>query len=803
MSIIKKITAIKQFGLFKDFEWNNSVKRATGEVLCLGDINIFFGRNYSGKSTVAKLLRSFEKHGLPSHYDNADFAVELEDGTNITSTNLTQQQFAVRVYTQDFIYDNLSFLMDTRNDAGEIVPFAIIGEENTRIEARIKAIKDELGVENEGVETGLYKKLREIKDARAAKEDELSEFQRKYNADLHKVALDKSIGIKYKSELYGDINYTIAKLESDLLEVADKDYVRPTDDALDAAKQTTKEKRLPAPDAISTYKFSRSALLMLTKELLERDVLSSEKIADLVRDAVLESWVKKGVEYHEQHGHDRCLFCNQSMPHERWISLQKHFDEESKTLSNEITELITKLTEEVSSVRAIPELDKRQYYAIYESKVEELNLTLVEAKKEYCTGLESAIAELKKRQAAISSTRQYRVPEDCTAKIDNVLVAQKSLREKMTDYTLNLEKEKGKAHRLLRLNRVHEAESTYNFMARKETIVQLGSEKSALEEKVNVQSDLIASKLKDIEELQKSLRDEGRAAQLINNFLAFQEVNALRLQVENIPVVGSAPRTTFKIYRGDSSAYNLSEGERSIIAFCYFLAKLKSETQRPIVVIDDPISSLDSNHIYYVYSLIRGILLKESLSSQLIMLTHNLDFLKYLRRLTISGDNRSVAWFIVENLGGKAEIRPMPKHLKEFITEFNYLFERIYNCAVAELADDDYAEKVYGFGNAARKFLELYLYFKFPEGDSNKTLAKNEHMKEVFGDVVASFMIDRVLNEGSHLVGRLERAAVPVDQAEIKSVAREILKVVKNTDASQYGALLRSIGKAQCDPISA
>ena len=126
---------------------------------------------------------------------------------------------------------------------------------------------------------------------------------------------------------------------------------------------------------------------------------------------------------------------------------------------------------------------------------------------------------------------------------------------------------------------------------------------------------------------------------------------------------------------------------------------------------------------------------------------------------------------------------------------------KIYNCAVAELADDDYAEKVYGFGNAARKFLELYLYFKFPEGDSNKTLAKNEHMKEVFGDVVASFMVDRVLNEGSHLVGRLERAAVPVDQAEIKSVALKILECVKRSDEEQYKALLRSIGKEQNDPI--
>ena len=800
MSTIKKILSIKNFGLFKDFEWNNSVKSSTGEVLSLTDINIFYGRNYSGKSTIAKLLRSFERHSLPSHYDNADFMVEFEDGTRATSASLNHHHFDVRVYTQDFIYDNLSFLMDTRDDAGEIVPFAIIGEENTRVTAEIKAIKDELGVEKEGMETGLYKKLRETREEYAAKEEEVREFEKRYNADLHKVALDKTSGIKYKSELYGDINYTVGKLEADLLEVVDKAYVKPTDDAIDAAKQIIKEKHLPIPDAISPHKFSRSELLTRTKELLGRDVVSAEKIGDLLKDAVLEAWVKKGVEYHEQHGHEKCLFCNQSMPSERWLDLQKHFDEESKKLLAEITSLVSKIEDEIERVKEIPELNKSQYYAVYESKIQELNESLVAAQNEYCNGLTIAIAELKARQLAISSIRIYDEPEDCTAKLEDILLKQRLLRDAASAYTTNLDKEKLKAQKLLRLNKVCEAESMYSFTTRKGKIDQLSQEMKSFDARVSEQSKIISDKLRKIDELLGSLRDEGKAARLINQYLSCHEINGLRLQVENLEM-GDSPRTTFKIYRGNLPAYNLSEGERTIIAFCYFLARLKSDAEQPIVTIDDPISSLDENHIYYIYSLIRGVILKESLCSQLIVMTHNLDFLKYLKRLKTYGASRTCAWFIVVNIGGRAEIRLMPKHLKEFVTEFNYMFEKIYHCATTEQTDDDYAEKVYGFANSARKFLELYLYFRFPEGKADETLAKNTHMKEVFGEEVASFMIDRVLNEGSHLVGRLERAAVPVDQAEMKSVALMILKSVKCSDEAQYKALLRSIGKEQNDPI--
>ena len=47
----------------------------------------------------------------------------------------------------------------------------------------------------------------------------------------------------------------------------------------------------------------------------------------------------------------------------------------------------------------------------------------------------------------------------------------------------------------------------------------------------------------------------------------------------------------------------------SNLPFCYFMAKLEDvETKgsKPIIWIDDPISSLDSNHIFFVYSLINA-----------------------------------------------------------------------------------------------------------------------------------------------------------------------------------------------------
>jgi wobble nucleotide-excising tRNase len=83
---------------------------------------------------------------------------------------------------------------------------------------------------------------------------------------------------------------------------------------------------------------------------------------------------------------------------------------------------------------------------------------------------------------------------------------------------------------------------------------------------------------------------------------------------------------------------SLSEGEKTAIALCYFLSTVEAEGRKRkdlIVVVDDPISSLDTKALNYAFSIIKAAL---SDVGQLIILTHNLHFMnetkKWLKKKT-------------------------------------------------------------------------------------------------------------------------------------------------------------------------
>ena len=102
-------------------------------------------------------------------------------------------------------------------------------------------------------------------------------------------------------------------------------------------------------------------------------------------------------------------------------------------------------------------------------------------------------------------------------------------------------------------------------------------------------------------------KDESKGAELVNQHLThFFGHSELKLVAE-----GNAPNILFKIVRENSYANNLSEGECSLISFCYFIAKMEDElkdesnSDKLIIYIDDPISSLDSNHIFLCLVLLK------------------------------------------------------------------------------------------------------------------------------------------------------------------------------------------------------
>lgn len=116
----------------------------------------------------------------------------------------------------------------------------------------------------------------------------------------------------------------------------------------------------------------------------------------------------------------------------------------------------------------------------------------------------------------------------------------------------------------------------------------------------------------------------------------------------------------YQIKRPDGTLVEstLSEGEVTFITFLYFLQWIKGSqneedvTQDRVIVIDDPISSLDSNILFVVSSLlkdvIRKVLVGESNIKQVFVLTHNVYFHKELSFMGNGKDsNKNIHYWIL------------------------------------------------------------------------------------------------------------------------------------------------------------
>lgn len=290
----------------------------------------------------------------------------------------------------------------------------------------------------------------------------------------------------------------------------------------------------------------------------------------------------------------------------------------------------------------------------------------------------------------------------------------------------------------------------------------------------------------------------------MNNFFGHQ---FLTLEAKKHEIAGEeSKRIRFEVIRDGKKAYHLSEGECSLLAFCYFLAKLDDTNTRdskPIIWIDDPISSLDGNHIFFVYSLLNAEIVSAGKFKQLFVSTHNLDFLKYLKKLkgTYLGQDGKPkdyqkGYFVVVRQDKTSTVGVMPKYLKKYVTEFNYLFHQIHKCAEIATVDDTNYVTFYNFANNARKFFEIYLYYKYPDqGMSEETL------RLFFGEAkIPAVLTDRINNEYSHLCGVFERGSTPVEVPEMQTAARQIIERLQ-ADKEQFSALLKSIGVAEAAEV--
>ena len=140
--MITKFKTIKNLAVFQNFFWDNSVLNEKNKTEEFKKINIIYGRNYSGKTTLSRIVRALDKGEICNKYENPEFEISIKNlESPININNLNSHQKIIRVFNKDFVKENLRFFV---NSDENITPFAMPGG-NAGIQEEIDQLQSTLG----------------------------------------------------------------------------------------------------------------------------------------------------------------------------------------------------------------------------------------------------------------------------------------------------------------------------------------------------------------------------------------------------------------------------------------------------------------------------------------------------------------------------------------------------------------------------------------------------------------------------------------------------------------------------------
>lgn len=251
-----------------------------------------------------------------------------------------------------------------------------------------------------------------------------------------------------------------------------------------------------------------------------------------------------------------------------------------------------------------------------------------------------------------------------------------------------------------------------------------------LDEKIVEAGKNITSVQPTVDEINRSLKSYG--------FTNFQIVPS--------PV----QENSYQIQRMDGTLANstLSEGEETFISFLYFLqfakgsADVSKVSNRKVLVLDDPISSLDSTVLYIVSSLVKGLIkdVREGNSDveQIFILTHNVFFHKETafidRRTEVCND---IHFWIINKDNNVSSIRAYER-VNPIKTSYELLWEELRSNINASLVTTQ---------NIMRRILENYF--------SILGKSKDDTMIDSFTTIEEKMICRSLLswiNDGSHTI---------------------------------------------------
>ncbi|WP_034536187.1 AAA family ATPase [Carnobacterium inhibens] len=547
-------------------------------------------------------------------------------------------------------------------------------------------------------------------------------------------------------------------------------------------------------------------LLNETNGIIKETIIPSVIIKEFQDNPQKQQWAKNGMELHKET--DICSFCGNELTNNRYEELDNFFSDSVTILEKKILKFKEKLVNEKEKLLSLEPLSEKDFYIEYQRNIKELNYNIQQEKTIGILFIEKLITVIDKKSNSLFQKIEEieeDLPNGFYLETEGINDIYKKIYLKNNQSAQNLDEKKDECRKELRkdvindkLSQIEYEDNNYYDLNQRIDVLkeQLVEEKKILQES----DEKIETLSKKIEKLGKNQKNEKNAANQINTYLNNRlGQDELHLDINK----DKNNQYSFAIFRQGNPAYNLSEGEMTLISFAYYLASLKTlsedERKKVIIVIDDPISSLDENNIFYIYSLISGEIISKD-SDQIFITTHNLDFLKYVMRYKINA--KQTKYLIInkskeENGNWRSSITQMPKYMSSKVTEFNFLFEQIYTVAKDDINDKNY-NVYYNFPNNARKFLEALLFFKYPSyiDEKNDSLWR---FKKFFGEGIEETFINRINNEYSHGMDRFDRVSQKLNSSEFSKDATLILRTIKSKDYDQYESFLNNSKLSDCN----
>ncbi|WP_283673576.1 AAA family ATPase [Butyricicoccus sp. Marseille-Q5471] len=522
-------------------------------------INFFFGNNGTGKSTLAKNI------GVPA-------ATEWIPGS-------TPGDYTLMVYNEEFIADNIQ-------SYGNIPGVFTITQQN----AEIKAEVDKKTAEKRALDA----KIKAI-DGKIADE---REKQKKVDAVYEKTIWDmtESVRTQYKETQAG---YTRDKKKF----VAHLETCSPVDIDEAALFQLHAVAYGASDTRFIEYKPIDVATIPTSTLLGEAIVGSSDSaFASFVRTLNASGWLSQGHKAYQHEAGRKCPYCQQDLPDTFEADLASCFDEQYKKSVTELEQFVSAYRAALNAIHALLTENSKNPFTC------EL---LSEYKTKFDLFMERAqnnVALLKQKTDDPAKTVILADLSDILLDINGVI---EQINAKIKEYNAVIDA-KGKKQQ----DCVAQVWQLMAFMCRSEIAVHKGGK-----ERHTADIERLSGEMGTAKEASDALQaDIGRLnQQTVNTTVAKDSINAL-LKAAGFQgfYLREKPgaQYVYELIRetDEKVAKGLSEGERHFIAFLYFYHMVvgsqsdDGKTVNKIVVIDDPVSSMDSSSMFTVASLVRDLI---------------------------------------------------------------------------------------------------------------------------------------------------------------------------------------------------